>query len=276
MKLDSSLLCVTGLPRAGSTLLCQLLGMHPALFSDGHSSPLLPSLTQLRHNLSDNPFLLAQLDVDFERTYARLEQAYQGFIRGWFAEANEPWVVDKNRGWLNQHDLLYRLNPQARLLVCVRELGQIIGSVETQHQKTVLLDFSDHIAHLSAYDRADKLLGKEGIIGASLRSIEAMQDKTKTQQQQVYYVVFEHLMQEPDVVMQSIFQWLGIADITLDFKQLPINQHESDSHYRFKYPHKTRSRLSKPQTHVIPARITAELLENFNGFYQTFYPAYLK
>jgi sulfotransferase len=276
MKSDASLLCVTGLPRSGSTLLCQLLGMHPSLFSDGYSSPLLQSLTQLRHNLSDNPFLLAQLDVDFERTYKRLQHAYQGFMRGWFAETDKPWVVDKNRGWLNQDDLLHTLNPQARLLVCVRELGQIVGSVEAQHQKTVLLDFSDHLANLSAYDRASGLLGKEGVVGAPLRSIEAMQDKMQSQQQQVYYVVFEHLMQEPVVVMQSIFQWLGIDEIVLDVNQLPVHPHESDSHYRFKYPHQTRSRIREPQKYTVPARIHAELLENFKWFYQSFYPAYVK
>ncbi|MFO1351424.1 MAG: sulfotransferase [Gammaproteobacteria bacterium] len=32
------ILYVTGLPRAGSTLLCQLLGQHPDIYSIGHGS----------------------------------------------------------------------------------------------------------------------------------------------------------------------------------------------------------------------------------------------
>ncbi len=169
MTPSSSLLCVTGLPRAGSTLMCQLLGMHPDIYSEGHSSPLLHCLTELRYQVSDDPFLLSQLDMDFERSYARLQSAYRGFMHGWFAEATQPWLVDKNRDWLNQLDLLLSLNPSARLLVCVRDLGQVIGSIEAQHQQTVLLDFPNHIADLSFYDRTDALLAKKGVVGSPLR-----------------------------------------------------------------------------------------------------------
>ncbi|WP_202985558.1 sulfotransferase [Thiospirillum jenense] len=84
MNATPHLLHVTGLPRAGSILLCQLLGLHPDIDSSGHSSPLCPLLIQLRHQWSDNEFLLAQLDVDFELTYARLLDAWRGFISGWF------------------------------------------------------------------------------------------------------------------------------------------------------------------------------------------------
>ena len=63
---------VTGLPRAGSTLLCQLLDMHTDVSSSGHSSPLMHALQNMRHSLSDDTFLLAQLDVNFDTVYAQL------------------------------------------------------------------------------------------------------------------------------------------------------------------------------------------------------------
>jgi sulfotransferase len=40
MKLSKKIVYVTGLPRAGSALMCQLLGQHPEIYSIGHSSPL--------------------------------------------------------------------------------------------------------------------------------------------------------------------------------------------------------------------------------------------
>ena len=39
---------VTGLPRAGSTLLCQMLAMHPEIACEGASSPLCNLLLGLR------------------------------------------------------------------------------------------------------------------------------------------------------------------------------------------------------------------------------------
>lgn len=273
MSLTQQLLCVTGLPRAGSTLLCQLLGMHPRIYSTGYSSPLLPSLGQLRHHLSDNTFLLAQLDVGFQQAYGRLLPAFRGFVQGWFSETDKPVVVDKNRGWLNQLDLAVLLEPQCRMLVCVRELGQILGSIEAQHQKTLLLDFPDHLASHSRYGRANKLMGDSGVVGEPLQAIAAMQDMPPALQQRVYYVVFEHLMQDPVAVMRDIFQWMGVEPLLIDPQQLPVKPHESDSHYRYKYRHVTQSHLQAVGQHDIPSRIQQELRHHFGWFYDTFYPA---
>ena len=269
---QKQLLCVSGLPRSGSTLLCQLLAHHPDLYCLGHSSPLCRALVGLRHSLSDDDFLKSQLDVDFELGYERLGQAFRGFMAGWFAETHKPWVVDKNRGWLHHIEMLHYLVPDFRILVCVRELGQVYGSIEAQHQKTILLDFPDHLASLSRYARADKLIAEQGVIGSALGSIESLKDIEGQLQQQVYYVIFEHLMQEPIAVMQGIFEWLKISPIVIDLSNLHVKSHESDSYYRFKYLHRTHRQIQPPIIHRIPERIQHKIQQNFAWFYQTFYP----
>ena len=266
---------VTGLPRAGSTLLCQLLGLHPEIHSTGHSSPLCPLLMQMRHQWSDNEFLLAQLDVDFDRAYPRLLNAWRGFVAGWFVETDRPWVVDKNRGWLAQIETVQAFDPEFRMLVCIRELGQILGSVETQHAKTRLLDFPDHLAHLSRYARADKLLATDGLIGGPLKALDSMQDLPETLKQRLYYIVFEHLMTEPIAVLQDIHRWLDLTPNPFDPNDLPVRPSESDSHYRYKYPHRTFSRIQPPAPHPVPARIAQELRTHFRSYYETFYPGLL-
>jgi sulfotransferase len=270
--LNKQIIYVTGLPRAGSTLLCQLLDHHPEIDHSGHSSPLCQTLNGLRYHLSDQQFLLAQLDVDFDHTYQRLVNAFRGFINGWFAQTAQTWVVDKNRGWLHHLETVNLLDPNFRMLVCVRELGQIYGSIETQHQKTLLLDFPDHLAELSRWERAEKLFDKTGVIGGPLSSIEALQDIDTRLQQHLYYVVFEHLVSEPIAVMQSIYQWLGLPKAKFDPQNLQTKPHESDSYYRFKYPHKTYKQIRSPSHHLIPARIQGSLQQRFAWFYNTFYP----
>ena len=270
--LKKQLLCVSGLPRAGSTLLCQLLAHHPDLYCLGHSSPLCRALIGLRHSLSDDDFLKSQLDVDFELGYQRLGQAFRGFLAGWFAETDQTWVVDKNRGWLQHIEMLHHLVPDFRILVCVRELGQVYGSIETQHQKTILLDFPDHLASLSRYGRADKLFADQGVIGSPLQSIQSLRDIDSQLQQKIYYVVFEHLMLEPQTVMQDILKWLGVSPISIDPEHLQVKSHESDSYYRFKYLHRTHDHIQPPAIHPIPERIQQKIQENFAWFYQTFYP----
>lgn len=270
--LEKQTIYVTGLPRAGSTFLCQLLGHHPDIYAPGHSSPLCQVLMGIRHNLSDNPFLLAQLDGDFDSSYERLVNAFRGFINGWFAETEKQWVVDKNRGWLQHLETVHHLDPNCKMLVCIRELGQIYGSIEAQHQKTILLDFPDHLANLSRYGRADNLFGEAGVVGSPLKSIEALQDIAPELQQHLFYVIYEHLISDPETVMASIWQWLGLDPISFDWQNLTVNSHESDSHYRYKYRHQTYSRLIPAKTHQIPARIQSQLQTNFAWFYRIFYP----
>ncbi|WP_266168900.1 sulfotransferase [Dyella subtropica] len=78
---------VTGLPRAGSTLSCQLLAQHPEIQCEGHSSPLCNTLLGIRRMISDDQFFLSQLDSSFETSYAHLASAMKGFLRGWHQDS---------------------------------------------------------------------------------------------------------------------------------------------------------------------------------------------
>jgi sulfotransferase len=157
----------------------------------------------------------------------------------------------------------------------VRELGQIYGSIEAQHQKTFLLDFPDHLASLSRYGRADKLFADQGVIGGPLRSLEALQDLDTKLQNRLYYVVFEHLMRKPIAVMDGLYQWLGLPVAKFDPQNLTVKPHESNSYYRLKYYHATQSAIQPPVTHAVLPRIQTQIQQNFTWFYQTFYPGLL-
>ncbi|WP_193315601.1 hypothetical protein [Janthinobacterium aquaticum] len=89
----------------------------------------------------------------------------QGFVRGWYRDCGKLAVVDKN----NSVELLLELAPKAKLAICVRELGQIYGSIEAQHQRTILLDFINHLADHDRMGRADLLFAKDRTIGAPRR-----------------------------------------------------------------------------------------------------------
>ena len=269
------LVCVTGLPRSGSTLLCQLLAEHPDIFCDGMSSPLLGALQTLRGHLSDSEFWLAQLDGGFEKAYAKLQRSCQAFAAAWWAETDCPVVVDKHRSWLNQIELALELDPNVRMLVCVRELGQIFGSIEAQHRKTLWLDFPDDLANLSPYARAEALFASKGVVGGPLRSIQAIQDRSEEEQSRLFFVVFEHLISEPVAVMNDLYDWLELEPHKLDSQNLTVRPHEADSYYRFKYRHVTNSNIAPPQPHTISSRIDGELKDSYGWFYGLFYPGLL-
>lgn len=263
---------VAGLPRAGSTLLCQLLAEHPEIHCEGHSSPLCNSLLATRRFISDDQFMLSQLDVQSDATYAHLKSAMQGFLHGWHDGCKKPVVIDKNRAWLHCIELLLHLDPDAKLLVSIRELGQIYGSIEAQHQKTILLDFIDHLADYDRFGRADQLFAKDKAVGAPLSSIQAVQDLPQAVKDRLYFVKFEDLMAQPVETMSMVYAWLGVKPHRIDPTKLTVQPHESDSHYRNKYLHRQHAQIVPPQPHAIPPRIQ-ELIERACGwYYEWFYP----
>jgi sulfotransferase len=264
---------VAGLPRAGSTLLCQLLAQHPDIQCEGHSSPMCNLLLGIRRMVSEDQFFLSQLDHSFDTSYANLGNAMRGFLRGWNGECRRRVVVDKNRAWLHAIELLLQIEPQAKLIVCLRELGQIYGSIEAQHQRTILVDFIDHLADFDRFGRADMLFAKDKAIGAPLISLHAVLDLPPAVQARLYFMRFEDLLERPTTCVAQLYAWLGVPPCEIDPEKLtPMGAPESDSHYHMKYLHTQSKRIAPPKKHEIPPRIQARIEEAFSWYYQIYYP----
>lgn len=193
-------------------------------------------------------------------------------MRGSYHDCDAAVVIDKSRGWLRSFEYLLHVEPQARLLICVRELGQIYGSVEAQHQRMILVDFPDHLANHDRYARADALLGKEDVVGSPLRAIEAVQDLAPEIQQRIHMAGFERLMSDPLAAMAEVYAWLGVKAHAFDPQGLHVHAHESDSHYQHKYLHQQHAAISAPEMHAIPRRIQLELERTYAWYYDNFYP----
>jgi sulfotransferase len=264
---------VTGLPRSGSTLLCQMLAQHPDIQCEGLSSPLCNLVLGIRRMISNDRFFLAQLDHSFDSSYGHLASAMQGFLRGWNRDCSKKAVVDKNRAWLHAIELLLQIEPDAKLIVCVRELGQIYGSIEAQHQRTILVDFIDHLADYDRAGRADALFAKDQVIGAPLISLHAVPDLPKAVQERLYLLRFEDLVEQPAARMSHIYSWMGLSPFTIDPDKLTIvGPQESDSHSAMKFPHTQSERVRKAKRHDIPPRIQAQIETACAWFYTYFYP----
>jgi sulfotransferase len=158
------------------------------------------------------------------------------------------------------------------LIVCLRDLAQIYGSIEAQHQRTILVDFIDHLADFDRFGRADMLFAKDKTIGAPLISLHAVPDLPPKVRERLYFVRFEDLMEKPAACLAHLHAWLGLPPCTVDLEHLSTGVAESDSHYRMKYLHRQATRIVRPTPHEIPTRIRAQIETAYAWFYQTYYP----
>lgn len=272
--LNRHLLYLTGLPCSGLGFLSQLLAQHPDIYSNNARSPLCDLLLNFRTFISTHPPTVNYLDREFDLTMERSRSAMLGFINGWFEQISEPLIVDIHPQWLQHLELLNLLDPNCRIVVCVRELGQICAAIETQHQKTLLLDFPEKLAARSRAERATQLFSPQGVVGSFLQSLEQLQDLEESLQEKIFYVVYEHLMSNPQEVLTELVNWLNLAPISPDLTKINF-QVLSYSESGGKYVEETYNPHQPFVYHTLPNRFEVTIKQNFTWFYRIFYPGRL-
>jgi sulfotransferase len=269
----SNKIFVTGLPRSGSTLLCQILANHPDVFCDGMTSPLFGMIENFRNFISKDHVYLSRLDQDFETNYQRTENLYKSFFSGWLDDHhNKRFVVDKNRGWLRNLKTLFMLEPDSKVLINIRDLTQIFGSIEKNHEKTMLLGFGDDLPQHSADSRANILFSESGVVGSCLKSLNIfLNEYPESIRSQCYFVDYKNLVSNPEYTVDNIFKFCGLQNYKIDFDNLIKTKQESDSHYSMKWSHKTTNKIKEINCHQINPAIESEIKERFKWYYDIFY-----
>jgi sulfotransferase len=90
------------------------------------------------------------------------------------------------------------------------------------------------------------------------------------------YVKFERLIAAPVEVMGEIWDWLGLPRAAFDPENLIAQAPESDSHYRYKFPHRTYNAIQPAKEHWVPPRIVQGLRGQYEWYYRVFYPEVAK
>ena len=164
---------VAGLPRAGSTLLCQILNSNPK-FHVTPTSGVLDMLKTMRSNFSSNMTFRAQNRLEI---YENFRQGLKGFLEGFFYDSEV--VFDKNRAWTTNLTLLDNVleNKDSKVIWLYRDPVEIVSSIEAQYQKTYLLENMDETASPGAFMTLERRISTytspEGLISFP---VEALKD----------------------------------------------------------------------------------------------------
>lgn len=222
---------IAGLPRAGSTLLCNILNQNPDVYasSTSHVPSVLASLTSVH---TQSPELKSIVINDRDGTFERLRAGLRGYCEGWYRGRHV--VFDKSRMWNHNANLLKWIWPEAKIIICVRDLRHIFGSIERRHAETAVFDDADSLIKKTAYHRADAMFGPEGIIGLPINGIEDILRRRPGNSKVVRY---EDLVTEPESTLQQIYEFIGLDPHGHDFDNVENTAEDVDALYNHKYPH---------------------------------------
>src|SRR5437868_5785732 len=182
---------ISGLPRAGSTLLSAILRQNPR-FRAGMTGPVGSLVEAMLRNMSmSNETAIFISDAQRE---ALLRAVFATF----YAEVPAGDVVfDTNRLWCTKLPLLATLFPQARVICCVRDIPWIFDSIErlirrNKFQPSGIFNFEPGG---NVYSRIDALGSNTGMVGYAWHALrEAFFGE---QHDRLLVVTYETLVSDP-------------------------------------------------------------------------------
>jgi sulfotransferase len=226
---------IAGLPRAGSTLLCQILNSNPKHYVTP-TSGVIDMLKNMRSTFSHNPSFKAQNRLE---VYNDFRAGLKGFLDGYFG--SKEVVFDKSRGWTNNISLLDNIlkNDDTKIIWCYRDPVEIISSIEAQYQKTILMENTDESSMPGAFMTLDRRIGtyanEDGLVG---HPIIALKDAIEMGYlNRILFVKYFDLTNNTQFVMNAIHQFIGEDKFEYDFKNVKQSTFEWDGTYNYKFLH---------------------------------------
>lgn len=228
---------IAGMPRAGSTLLCNILNMN----EDFHVTPtsgVIDIIKTMRSNFSHNVTWKAQNRLQLMDDFQR---GLKGFLDGFFEDKNV--VFDKNRSWPINLSLIDEVlkNEDTKIIWCYRDPVEVISSIESRYQKTILLENSDEQAVPAAFSTLDRRVGTYINGGLVDSVVEMLIDAIEMgYHKRIMIVRYHDLTNNTQAVLDDIHDFIGEPRKVYDLSQLKQNTFENDGVYNYKFMHKIK------------------------------------
>jgi len=231
---------IAGMPRAGSTLLCNILAQNPR-FQVTATSGILETLFIMRKSWNDI--------VEFKGLQNNKDKTnvIRAMLEGYFADAPRPVVFDKSRSWLAHLELAeLLLQRKVKVLVCVRDLREILSSFEKLWRKSRATGPTPHEQQFyrefqTVEGRCDVMMREDQVVGIAYQRIrDAL---ARGFRDRLHFIPFEQLTVKPAEVIDGIYTFLGEEPIKHNFEHVEQVTSEDDSMYNLKGLHDIRPKV---------------------------------
>ena len=252
---------VSGLPRAGSTLLMNVLAQNPD-FHVTHTSGCLDVLFGLRN----------QWDHLIEHRAHPLPETKQRVLRAvleaYHAGTDKPVVFDKSRGWLAHLEMLEEiLGGKAKVIVLVRAIPDVLASFEKLHRQTAKTaqppgEAENYFQMQTVEGRCEYWLRPDNVLGLALNRVRDVLQRGLGDR--LHFVAYEQLIMEPATVMENIYGFLGEPQFAHDFDHVEQVTHEDDDLHGYAGLHTIRPKIEPRESDAV-AVLGKNLVQKYRG-----------
>lgn len=231
---------ISGLPRSGSTLLCNILAQNPR-FKTTETSGIMDVIFGVR-NTWDN-----LIEFRAKPNEPAKERVMRAMLESYFADAEQPVIFDKCRGWVSLLEMAeVLLQRKAKVLVPVRDIRDVLASFEKIHRAQAGLhqpffEGQHYFDSQTAEGRAQIMLQNDKPVGLAYHRVrDALR---RGFGDRMYFVEFEKLTSEPEAELKRIYQFLGEEYFKHDFNNVVQVTWENDVVHGTKGLHDIRKQV---------------------------------
>jgi sulfotransferase len=217
----------SSLPRAGSTLLQNIIGQNPKFHVTPTSGMIDLMLgTRIGYN-GNNESKAGDKDMWREGFYSYCREGFKGYVK---TITDKPYILDKNRAWGSYYNLINKINPDPKIIFMVRDLREIFSSMEKIFRKHPDIDDgmlnNSTLSNITTHQRVETWASGHPIGYAVNKLNQSILDKTA---QNFLFIRYEDLCDNPQSQIDSIYSFLGLEPFIHDFKNIPQVTVEDDS-----------------------------------------------
>ncbi|MBU6207952.1 MAG: sulfotransferase [Alphaproteobacteria bacterium] len=248
---------ITGLPRAGSTLLGALLNQNSACAA-GMSSPVFSLVNALMNRLSNANEFNAFIDN------AQRKRILRGLFESYYADQCDKVIFDTNRYWTPKVNLLLKLFPETKFVCLVRPLAEIVQSFERVFaiNPMQLSQLVNYDPDSTIYSRTDQLMVGSGLVGGPLNGLkEAFYGPHSAR---LMLVSYRNLTSNPQRVLDAIYAFTGAPRYDHDINTISFNGEAYDANLGVSGLHRLRPQVSHKPT---PLTLPPDLIARISGPY---------
>ncbi len=238
---------ITGLPRSGSTLLSSILRQNPR-FHASITDPLANLVKGVIEHSQDSPGMKSEVPV------SRRKNMVKYLFDGYYADVDKPVIFNTNRAWTYLTHVTADLYPDAKHIVCVRDINWVLDSFECAHRRN---PFSTNTVtgglSQSVYQRVDALMKEDGVVGFPYVGIK--QAITGSEQNRLFLLEYEQLCKHPEQMIKSLYAFINEPYFAHDFHNVEASWDEYDAEIGIKL-HDVRKKVEwKERRFILPPDI---------------------
>lgn len=261
----------SSLPRAGSTLLQNLIGQNPDFYVTP-TSGLLELIFAARGNYTNSPEFKAQDKDLMKKAFINFcKEGMNGYCN---SLTNKPYIVDKSRGWSIHYDFLDMIFPNPKIVCMVRDLRDILSSMEKLYRK------NQHIHNniINHGEMKGTTTAKRVEIWLNTQPVGLALDRLSDifrigLHEKIHFVRYEDLLVRPDETMNKIYDYLAVPQYNHNFEYIEQLTVEDDDVYGIYGDHKIETKLaslSHNYEEILGKSLSDKIKSNYSWYFSNF------